>query len=95
VEELLGNLCKCQDLWPALKLTTQLTIVNDLSLLPRALQCDEDLGCALNEYRSILAARQLQTEELLRRREGGGNRRAPYSTRPIHQDSGSHNQVDL
>ena len=84
MRELLENLVKCQDLWPALKVTSQLTTVNDLTLLPRAMQCDEDMARTIDEYKSILAARKLQTEEIRKRQQDG---RLPYSSRPIHSSN--------
>ena len=58
--ELLSLVRYTQTQWPALKAACKVTEHSNLDLLPRALQCDEDLQRALAEYKSVLAVRQLQ-----------------------------------
>ncbi len=46
--------------WPRLRATAVVDVGVDFSLIPRAMQAEEDLTIFINQYRSLLALRDVR-----------------------------------
>lgn len=54
-----AQLRRAQAAWPRLKATAMFDRYQDVSLVPRAMQCDEDLAAAAGLFRSVVMVREI------------------------------------
>ena len=64
-DELIGPKIKlllkaCTTRWPSLRATANFSEEIDFSLIPRAMQAEEDLITSVNEFKSLIAAHNLE-----------------------------------